>query len=379
VGETDFLNELSDEQRDHLKRYHFEEAAFRRLREQYLADELTEDSNRIRGEVTPPTGDDIVELPEPGTDRFHFLAETGKAAIEAGEVGHVVLNGGMATRFGGVVKGSVEVTDGISFLGLKLMDAARWGGRVPVMLMNSFATEEKTAEHLQNHDHFGFPSDRVWSIDQNISVQIAPDGHIFRDEDGNPSFYGPGHGDLPSAIRRGTLQKFREQGGKYLMMSNVDNVLATVDPVVVGAHVEASKQREVEMTVEAAPRYEGDRGGMPARVDGELQVVEAFRFPEGFDDSSIPVFNTNTFFFDARALDQDFDLTWFVVQKMVDGQPAIQFERLAGELSAFLKSQFIAIPREGTASRFLPVKRPEDLENHRDYLARVMRKRRILE
>lgn len=376
---ADFLDELSKEQREHLRRYHFDETAFRRLRQQFLDDELDEESNRIRGEVAVPIEGDIVELPDPGTDRYRELAELGRAAIDAGEVGHIVLNGGMATRFGGVVKGTVEVTDGMSFLGLKLRDAARWDGEVPVILMNSFATADKTERHLEAHDYFGFPPEKVWSFDQNISVRVSPDGSIFRDADGDPSFYGPGHGDLSSAIRRGTLQRFREQGGKYLLMSNVDNALATVDPLIVGAHVEASRQRGVRMTVEAAPRYEGDSGGMPARVDGDLQVVEAFRFPTDFDDSSIPVFNTNTFFFDAEALDQDFDLTWFVVQKEADGRPTIQFERLCGELSAFLESQFVAISREGSTSRFLPVKRPADLEEHREYLARVMRERGILE
>lgn len=369
---ADPLQSLSDEQRAFLERYNLEPHVFRGLRDAYLRGDLSEASNRIAGRIEPPSGDDIKQAPT-GEERERLEA-LGRRAIEAGEVGHVVLNGGMATRFGGVVKGTVEVSDGISFLGLKLLDASRCDGDVPLILMNSFATEEKTREHLEEHDYFGLDPDDVWEFVQNISVRLTPQGEVFL-EDGEPSFYGPGHGDLASAINRGTLQRFRDHGGKYLFMSNVDNVLATIDPVILGQHIDA----DVQMTVEAAPRYEGDRGGMPARVNGRLQVVEAFRFPVDFDDSDIPVFNTNTFLFDADALARDFDLTWFVVEKEVDGTPVVQFERLAGELSAFLDTQFVEIPREGDSSRFLPIKRPEDLEEARGYLRRVMKERQILE
>jgi UTP--glucose-1-phosphate uridylyltransferase len=44
--------------------------------------------------------------------------------MRRGEVGAVILAGGMATRFGGVVKAAVEVLDGQSFLELKLKDLA---------------------------------------------------------------------------------------------------------------------------------------------------------------------------------------------------------------------------------------------------------------
>jgi len=60
-------------------------------------------------------------------------------------VAAVVLAGGMATRFGGVVKAAVEVARGKTFLDLKLADiratAARSQGHVPVYLMTRPATD----------------------------------------------------------------------------------------------------------------------------------------------------------------------------------------------------------------------------------------------
>ena len=49
------------------------------------------------------------------------------------------------------------------------------------------------------------------------------------------------------------------------------------------------------------------------------------------------------------------------VEKKVDGATAVQFERLVGELTAFLPTTFLEVPREGAESRFLPAKDPEEL------------------
>lgn len=363
---ADYLEKLTRREQELLERHHFDRSTFEQLRDRYRSGSWTPEDNRLDGPVNLPQEDDIQPLPDRDSDEGRQLMELGKKALEDGEVGALVLNGGMATRFGSVVKGCVEVFDDHSFLGIKLADAARWNA--PVLLMNSFATDERTREHLDNRDYYGFDTDKLTTFSQNISLRLTPDGDIFRTDEGD-TLYAPGHGDVAEATRRAALDEFRNQGGKYLVMSNVDNVLASLDPLVVGSHIDAVQNQGVEMTIESVDNEGSTTGGMPARVDGRLQVVEAFRFPEDFDASSIPVYNTNTFTFNADALDQDFDLTWFIVEKTVSGNTAIQFERLAGELSAFLDARFLEVPRRGEGSRFLPIKRREDLESNRDFLA----------
>lgn len=362
---SDYLDKLSRRECRLLEAHHFDEKIFEQLRRRFSSGDWTVDDNRIGADVALPEPGDISPLAEADSERGRRLAQLGRRALEAGEVGALVLNGGMATRFGGVVKGCVDVFENRSFLGIKLADAARW--EAPVLLMNSFATDEKTDRHLQKRGHYGFSPDRLFRFTQNISLRLTPEGEIFRTEYGN-TLYAPGHGDVAEATRRGALDAFRDGGGKYLLMSNVDNVLASLDPLVVGTHIEAVENDGVQMTIEAVDNEGSTTGGMPARVDGNLQVVEAFRFPKSFDASAIPVYNTNTFMFNADALDREFDLTWFVVEKSVDGQRAIQFERLAGELSAFLDTQFLQVSRRGQRSRFLPVKRREDLAKNRRFL-----------
>ncbi|MGB5413052.1 MAG: hypothetical protein WBN01_00295 [Polyangiales bacterium] len=99
-----------------LQRYGFEDIPFEKLKQQMLRGELGEAQNRIRGKVEPPEGGDLQALPPLGSDLRRALTERGQEAMRRGEVAAVILAGGMATRFGGVVKAAVEVLDGRSFL-----------------------------------------------------------------------------------------------------------------------------------------------------------------------------------------------------------------------------------------------------------------------
>ena len=356
-----------------LQRYGFEDIPFESLNKRMLAGEMGAAQNRITGHVEPPDEGDLRALPPLGGEVRRALTERGEEAMRRGEVAAVILAGGMATRFGGVVKAAVEVLDGQSFLELKLKDieavAERANARIPIYLMTSFATHEaikKMAEPLSTERC------PITTFPQFISLRATPEGELFRDGDGNLSAHAPGHGDLTFALRRsGILKSFREAGGKVLMMSNVDNLTATLDPAVIGAHLESG----AALTAEMAPKEPGDKGGAPARVDGRAQIVEAFRFPEGFDQERIPVFNTNTFVLDAEAIDADFPLTWFAVSKTVDGKPAIQFERLVGELTAFLDSAFLRVERHGPDARFQPIKTPDDVAKELPEIVKALKAR----
>ena len=359
-----------------LQRYGFDAETFGGLRERLRRGEAGAAGNRLRTRVTAPSASDVVALPPPGSSERERLAAKGRALIAEGGVASVILAGGMATRFGGVVKAGVEAAAGQTFLELKLADAraaaAAANGRVPVYLMASFATE---AEVRRLGEAAASETTPVETFPQAISLRLDGEGHLFRDPEGQLSPYAPGHGDLPWALRRsGILGRFRDAGGRVLMMSNVDNLTATLDPAIVGLHLEGGRPMSAEM----APKLPGDKGGAPAHVDGTLQIVEAFRFPVDFDQDSIPVFNTNTLLFDAAALDRDFPLSWFAVHKKVKGAEAVQFERLVGEVSAFLPATYIRVEREGPDARFQPVKDPAELARRQEEILLALRSRGIL-
>jgi UTP--glucose-1-phosphate uridylyltransferase len=350
-----------------LEQYGFDEERFTDLAARVARGELSPTSNPVGGVVEAPEPQDIVSLPEPGGAGYDDARTAGLDALHAGRVAAVVLAGGMATRFGGVVKGAVEALDGRSFLEWKLGEterlAAELGVEIPVALMTSFQTDEETRAHVAAREL----SDPLW-FSQFVSLRLEGDGSLFREGDGRVSPYGPGHGDLVEAVgASGTLGELRRRGVDVVTVSNVDNLGARVDPVVIGAHLLGG----TELTIEVA-RKEGDMGGAPARVDGRPVLLEAPRFPPGFDHDRIAVFNTNTAVADLSVFDRTYDLGWLYVVREVAGRPALQLEHLYHELSWFVPTQFLQVPRRGARGRFFPIKTPDDLAGSRDALREML-------
>lgn len=363
------IDQLPAEVLQQLESFGFERDLFEAQREKILSGELSPASNIVEGTLQAPESDAWEELPKKGSDEHEEAIAAAREAISAGQVGALVLNGGMATRFGGVVKGVVEALPGRSFLALKVQNvlsvSREVGGRIPVYLMNSFATDADTRAHFEEHRNFGLPDEDLFFYTQGVSLRLSEDGSIYRDAEGMPSLHGPGHGDCPVWFRKsGCLRSFLDAGGRYLVISNVDNLAARLDLAVIGSHILSKKQ----LTAEVTPKWPGDAGGAPVYVDGKLWVVEGFRFPEDFNQDEVPVFNTNTFTVDAAALDQEFALTDCHVSKTVNEQKVIQVETLVGELTRFLSTKYLKVKRTGKESRFFPIKTPADLQDAREDL-----------
>lgn len=331
-----------------------------------------ETHNRMTGPVSAPGPSEIPPLAEDEELRRALQTE-GLRALQAGQVALCVMAGGMATRMGGIVKALVPVFEERSFLDLRLQENACWRDRLgvpmPLWLMTSDATDEAVNEALRQRQAPPW----VRTFTQDISLRLTPDGHLFRDAGGDPSTYATGHGDVVEGLRRsGLLDEFRKQGGRYVWITNLDNLGATVDPVLLGQFIRMSESVLVEVVEKAT----GDRGGIPVHAQGRLQVLEEFRLPEGFDASQVRVFNTNTFLVRADALaTADVAWNWFEVEKKVGDQTVVQFERLLQELTACLPAAYVRVPREGNLSRFLPVKDNDELERRRSTIEAVARAR----
>ena len=344
-----------------------------------------DDRNRIRGLVEPPRPSDIADAPAPGSPEYERLAASGLASIRRGELAFAVMAGGMATRMGGVVKALVETFDGNSFLGLRLNENATWseraGAPVPLWLMTSEGTDQAIRDELTRRR----AGPHVATFRQDIGLRLTQDGHLLRGQDGSPSTYATGHGDLPDALRRsGLLSQFVERGGKYVWIANLDNLGATIDPALLGFFIE----RDAALMVEVTPKAEGDRGGIPVWTDARdeegrpvrrLQVLEEFRLPKGFDAAAVRAFSTNTFLVRAEPLARvQVSWSWFEVEKNVGDRIAVQFERLLQELTAALAATYAQVPRDGNRSRFLPVKDHDELAKRRPEIRAVAETRGML-
>jgi UTP--glucose-1-phosphate uridylyltransferase len=332
--------------------------------------------NRLPGTVEPPYPGDLADLPAPGTTDHEVLRARGQAALDRGEVALCVLAGGMATRMGGVVKALVEALPGRSFLDLRLGENAHLarvaGRRVPLWMMTSEATEGPMRSALGA----AVDPDYLTTFEQFVSLRLAPDGSLFHDAEGHPSVYSTGHGDLPDALRQsGLCQRFVARGGKTVCIANIDNLGATVDPVVLGFHL----GHGAALTVELVDKVGSDRGGGPVRWNGRPLITEEFRLPVGFDPALVPVFNTNTFLVDAAALSTlSMPWTYVEVEKKIGDHRAVQFERILGELTAGIEPRFLRVPRSGAASRFLPVKDVPELATRRPEIELIARERGMI-
>jgi UTP--glucose-1-phosphate uridylyltransferase len=331
----------------------------------------------LAGRLSPVSDVTTLHFDERSDERD--LARLGHVALSGGKVAALVLNGGLATRFGCVVKGVVTVFDEQSFLALKLSDIRRastlYGRPIPTVLLNSFATALDTRAHLDAHDRFGLPPDELLGLAQSVSVRLDGQGEPFFGQDGQPRYYAPGHGEFFERLRRSPiLGQLRARGIHYLLFSNGDNLGATVDPVIVGHHVASGVDVTIEVTEKRrSPDGQWDVGGSPVCVDGAAQVVEWFRFPPGFDQDSLPDLQTNNMVFSLDALVEPIAMQRYLVEKSIDGRPALAFESITCEASSVCRADgtprlslgLVRVPRDGKVGRFFPVKSREDLDRVR--------------
>jgi len=357
-----------------LAHHRFDPLRFKQLAGR-LVGESAED-NFVKGKISPPRPEDLQVLPNWDEPEYARLRELGAEALRGGQVALLVLAGGMATRMGGVIKALIDAVPGRTFLDLRRAEVRalerRYLAVPPLWLMTSHSTDAGSRAALGD-DLDGLT---VATFTQHLSLRVTPAGDVFFDDKGRPSEHAPGHGDLPDALREsGLLEAFVKRGGKVIMVTNIDNMGGTLDPVVIGFHLAHKKP----ITSEVVDKLPSDRGGIPAYVDNMLCVLEEFRIPPSFDPATVRVFNTNVFHLDARAiLELDIPWTYFTVKKKVGDQSVVQFERLVNEITSYLPTAYLHMPRDGAASRFLPVKDNEELALRVPEILAVARARGIL-
>jgi UTP--glucose-1-phosphate uridylyltransferase len=292
----------------------------------------------------------------------------------------IKLNGGLGTSMGMTkAKSLLEVKDGRSFLDLiaeQILDLrARSGARLPLVVMNSFATRADSLAALERYDDLsaGLPADFV----QNKVPKIRADDLSPAEwpDDAGLEWAPPGHGDLYTAlVTSGMLEALLDEGYRYAFVSNSDNLGAVLDPRILAWLAE----RAAPFLMEVADRTSSDRkGGHLARrrSDGRLVLREIAQTPaadvDAFQDTSRhKYFNTNTLWVDLHAL-RDLlsagagviDLPMIVNRKTVDpgdpsSTPVIQLETAMGAaIGVFDGAAALRVPR----SRFVPVKTTNDL------------------
>ena len=342
--------------------------SFARAYQRYAAGE----SATISSAELEPAGEGVHELEE--------LADADPARALAGVV-QIKLNGGLATTMGlRSPKSLVMAREGLRFLdvliGQTLALRARHGVRLPLLLMDSEATQAPTLAALAAHAELASPGLAEDFLQSMIpKIDVATGGPVSWPAAPELEWCPPGHGDIYGALRRsGALHALLDAGFTHGIVSNSDNLGATADARI-AAYVAAEG---IPFLMEVVEGTEADRkGGHIARrrADGRLVLRETAQTPEGEEESFRDFrrwrfYNTNNLWIDLRVLeatlvaaDGVIELPLIVNRKTVDPRdpatPAVvQLESAMGAaISSFAGAQVLCVPR----SRFVPVKSTDDL------------------
>jgi UTP--glucose-1-phosphate uridylyltransferase len=287
------------------------------------------------------------------------------------------LNGGLGTSMGMSGPKSLLVARGrdtfLDLIGRQVLALRqRSGARVPLVLMNSFATRGASLAALDPAVAADLAPDFVQSKEPKLLV----DGLTPVQWPASPDleWCPPGHGDLFTALQTsGLLPQMLDRGYRYAFVSSSDNLAAALDPRIL-AWMAAER---APFVMEVADRTTADRkGGHVARgADGSLLLREVAQTPDGdleaFQDvSRHRFFNTNTIWLDLQAVSAELERRGGVLglplirnRKTVDpadpSSPEVfQIETAMGAaIGVFEGARALRVPR----SRFTPVKETSDL------------------
>ena len=299
---------------------------------------------------------------------LNSYAPAGEAAI--GQAVQIVLNGGLGTSMGLTgPKSLLAVKDNKTFLQIILEQAA--ASNVRLAFMNSFNTDAETraaAAALAPR-----PLPRFFL--QHKFPKILRETFAPAQWPENPAleWNPPGHGEVYTAlVTSGLLSDLLNEGLRYALIVNCDNLGATLDPALLGYFC----THGYPFMMEVAQRTPTDmKGGHLARnAAGRLILREIAQCPEedlaAFQDIAYyRYFNVNSLWVDLQALNElvqrspVIHLPMILNPKTVDPRnagspPVFQVETAMGAaISLFEGATAVAVP----TTRFRPVKKCADL------------------
>jgi UTP--glucose-1-phosphate uridylyltransferase len=285
-------------------------------------------------------------------------APAAAQAIAQGRVGVVILAGGMATRFGGVAKAAVELWPGVSLLDVKLSLVAdvgrRFGAALPVAVVVSDATRSAVSDLIARRT---FANLQISVLSQTLLPRILVGGSLAEIADGGPDMCPPGHGEVIGLLaRRGAEMA---PGVDFWMVSNIDNILASLDEGVLSSHMRSA----AVATVEVVEGETGDAGGYLVRSGDRMRILEGFQVRDEDRPRGPFLFSTNSFVLGPEALRAHAALPFHAVRKQgALGNEVVQFEQLLGDVGLLGPLNPVRVPRHGPQSRFIALKTREAFE-----------------
>jgi len=226
-----------------------------------------------------------MQLSEIEENRESYTA-TGLRAIRAGEVGAVLLAGGMGTRLGSDdPKGMYNV--GINrplyifeCLINNLMDVVKQADAwVHLFVMTSDKNHDATVRFLREKKYFGYKEEYIHFFKQEMAAATDYNGKIYLEEKWRLSTSPNGNGGWFISLKNsGLLDLVHDEGIKWLNVFAVDNVLQRIaDPCFVGATIQKNCVVGSKVVRKSAP---DEKVGVMCLEDGKPSIVEYYELTE---------------------------------------------------------------------------------------------------
>ncbi|XP_054723678.1 UTP--glucose-1-phosphate uridylyltransferase-like [Uloborus diversus] len=323
--------------------------------------------------------DKVEPVPEEAVIKYESLTPPESKDIRSmlSKLVVVKLNGGLGTTMGCIgPKSVIPVRNELTFLDLTVQQIEHlnktYDTDVPLVLMNSFNTDEETHKVLPKYRGLRI---KIYSFNQSRyprlnKESLLPIGRSLRDPDPE-SWYPPGHGDFyESFFNSGLLEMFLNTGREYCFVSNIDNLGATVDLNILKSLVHPTKSQGHEFVMELTDKTKSDvKGGTLIQYENKIRLLELPQVPKDKVDefksvNKFKIFNTNNLWMKLKTIaslveEQRLNMEVIVNPKHLDtGINVLQLETAAGAaMKDFEGALGINVPR----SRFLPVKKTSDL------------------
>ena len=324
-------------------------------------------------DINPVEKDEIADM-----ETLDGYTEEGTRALKEAVI--VKLNGGLGTSMGlAKAKSLIEVKNGLTFLDIIARQIIgireRCGIDIPLLLMNSFRTDEDSKKFLDRYPDL--KSDIPLSFLQHkfpkvLKKDLSP---VYWPKNPDYEWNPPGHGDIYFALQTsGMLDKIIDKGYKYAFISNSDNLGGTMNEAILGFFA----SHDFPFMMEVSDKTKADiKGGHLARLrnTGDLVLREIAQCPkkeiEEFQDiTKYRFFNTNNIWINLLFLREKFGksnnllrLPIIVNPKKIDprddsSDEVYQIETAMGAaISVFKGATAVRVPK----TRFFPIKKCQDL------------------
>ena len=319
--------------------------------------------------MAPPKPDQVVEYADLAhSETVEYL---NKLAV-------LKLNGGLGTSMGCVgPKSVIEVRDGMSFLDLSVHQIEylnrTYNVDVPFLLMNSFNTDEDTANIIKKYEGHNID---IMTFNQSKYPRVIKDSLLPAPKSADSvisDWYPPGHGDVfESLYNSGILEKLLQRGIEVIFLSNADNLGAVVDLRILQHMVDTKSEYIMELTNKTKADV---KGGTIIDYEGSVRLLEIAQVPKQHVNEfksikKFKYFNTNNIWMNVRAIKrvvENNELAMEIIpnEKSIPAdkkgdadQTVIQLETAVGAaIRHFKNAHGVNVPRR----RFLPVKTCSDL------------------